>query len=873
MRGIRIRFVVGGLALAAIAVAPVALAFGVEPGGGGSSSVRSRVAPVALEAYPASIALTDARDRAQLAITARGANGELWDVSDVARYETEPAGLIAVSARGVATPIRDGSGTIKATWGEGSEAVSVTLPFESRASGAPRAAGYRHEVSAVLSKAGCNMGACHGNFNGKGGFRLSLRGQDPEYDHAAMTREASGRRIDLADPDRALLLRKPTGQTDHEGGVRLTAGGPEYRVLRDWMASGARDDVGEAAALSELTVYPSERYVAAPGSSQQLVAIARFADGTTRDVTRFAAFDVDDPTKSEVDADGRVTRTGPGEVVVAARYLGGRALSRLAFLADRPNYRWEGPAEARGPIDAAVFAKLRALRMNPSPFVDDATFLRRAHLDAIGRLPTPEETRAFLADEDPGKRERLVDALLARPEFADHWALKWADLLRNEEKTMGEKGVRVFQRWLRDKIDADAPLTELASELVSGVGSTWSNPGAAFHRTNRDPETAAETVAQVFLGVRLQCARCHNHPFDVWTQEDYYGLAGHFANVKRKEIDNQRRDGLDKHEITGDVLIYLEGRPGMPHPRTGRRLPPKPPGGPALEVAADRAGAGAGGGGSGASDATDALGPLADWLASDNRMFARNMANRIWFHLTGRGVVDPVDDFRDSNPPSNPALLDALTEAFVADGSRLKPLARRIMTSDVYRLDARPNETNAEDEANFARASARPLAAEALLDALSDATGAPTVWKGGAPEGTRAVQLPGVARDSDFLRAFGKPERLLTCECERSEAVTLAQAFQMISGDTARELIERPDNRIGRLLASGASDPEILEELTLAALCRYPTDEESAVLLGHVARKTAESSGDGGPDPGARRRAWEDAAWALVNSKGFLFRN
>jgi hypothetical protein len=355
--------------------------------------------------------------------------------------------------------------------------------------------------------------------------------------------------------------------------------------------------------------------------------------------------------------------------------------------------------------------------------------------------------------------------------------------------------------------------------------------------------TAAETVGQVFLGVRLQCARCHNHPFDDWTQDDYFGLAAFFANVRRKEVANVRKDNLDKHEINGDEIIYLSGRPELAQPRSGVMMAPKPPRGPEADLHGD----------------TDARVALAGWLTRDNRQFARNMANRVWFHLTGRGVVDPVDDFRDSNPPSNPALLDALTDALVADGYRLRPLVERIMTSETYRLGPEPNETNAGDEANFARATVRLIPAEVLLDALGQALGKPDRFPN-VPRDLRATQLAGARMGGTFLKAFGKPDRLLTCECERSESTTLSQAFQLINGEAVRRMLEADNNRVGQLIASGASDDAILDELTLAALSRRPTASERTGFLGHV-RKA--------PD---RRKAWEDVAWAIVNSKEFLFR-
>jgi hypothetical protein len=525
--------------------------------------------------------------------------------------------------------------------------------------------------------------------------------------------------------------------------------------------------------------------------------------------------------------------------------MNGRGTARLAFLPARPDFVWRG-SPASGPFDQAVFAKLRALRINPSGLCTDSVFLRRAFLDSIGRLPEPGEARLFLADTDRAKRAKLADRLVERPEFADFWALKWADLLRNEEKTMGEKGAWVLERWLRDQIARDVPLDEMARRIVAGVGSTWKNPPASFYRTNRDPMTAAESVSQVFLGYRLQCARCHNHPFDVWTQDDYFGLAAFFSNISRKQINNVRRDRLDGHEINGDEVIYLAGHAELVQPRTGNTLRPKYPAGPALENSA--------------AECDNAIDHLATWLTRANRQFSRNLANRVWYHLLGRGIVDPVDDFRDSNPPSNPALLDAVTAYFEAHGSRLKPLVAEIIKSQVYQQSAAPEPFNSDDESNFSHAVVKLLPAEVLLDAWSDVLGVPERFSR-APASLRAAQLPGPVLGSAFLKSFGKPDRLLTCECERSEATTLAQAFQMINGETVSRKLESSSNRIAARLAARTSDSDLLGEIYLIAVCREPTSAERTALCAHIA---------GARD---RRIGWEDVVWALLNSKEFLLRH
>lgn len=796
----------------------------------------ARASDARIEAFPNELTLVGATARQQIVVTETAPDGSTRDRTHTARFAVEPTTLATVSPTGVVTPREDGVGHVLVQVGARHQRLSLRVDKRS----ATPPSSFRLDVSAVLSKAGCNMGACHGNLNGKGGFKLSLRGFDPDFDFASITRDAFARRIDLVRPEASLFVRKPLGTVPHEGGPRFAPGDPEAQLLDRWIAAGATDDRATSPRLLRLDVYPRERINAAPDLTQQLAVTAEFSDGTRRDVTRLAAFDVSDPTRASVSIDGHVRAAGPTETVVAIRYLAGRAVCRLAFLADRPDFAWHA-RKSRNVVDEHVFKKLHELKILPSEPTVDAVFLRRASLDALGRLPTVAEARGFAADPDPDKRDRLVDQLLDRPEFADFWALKWADLLRNEEKTMGEKGVWVFQRWLRDQIAADVPLDEFAGRLITAQGSTWGNPPSSFYRTNRDPKAAAEAFAQVFLGVRIQCARCHNHPFDNWTQDDYYGLAATFSNIQRKQIANQRKDKFDTHEITGDEVIYLEGAPVMDNPRTGLPILPRAPRGPAL--------------------GPEARDDLARWLTRTDRQFARNMANRVWFHLLGRGVVDPVDDFRESNPPSNPALLEALTDALVQNGYRLRPLVALIMKSDVYQLSSEPNETNAADEANFARASVRLLPAEVLLDAIGQALGKPGVSLDNAPRGLGATQVPGTRMGGTFLKIFGKPDRLLTCECERSESTTLAQAFQLINGGTVRDRLEAENNRIGRLIGSGTNDGAILDELTLAALSRPPSASERSGFLEHVRKATD------------RRKAWEDVAWAIVNSKEFLLRH
>jgi hypothetical protein len=710
---------------------------------------------------------------------------------------------------------------------------------------------FRNDVMAVLSRAGCNSGPCHGNLNGKGGLKLSLRGQDPEFDFAVLTRDALGRRIDRQQPESSLLLTKPTSVVPHEGGQRFQRESPEYAALLEWIRAGAPADSPTTPRLTALQVAPRQQILFQPADRVQLRVTAAFSDGSTRDVTRLAVLEPSNLVV-RITPGGEVIAQKLGETAILVRYLDKQAVVQLAFRPARADFAWHDVPENNF-IDHHVFGRLRQLRIQPSELSSDEVFVRRVYLDTLGILPTVEETRHFLSDKDPDKRVHLIDRLLERPEFADFWALKWCDLLRNEEKVLDRHGVRVFHAWLRRAIVDRKPLNEMARELVAGQGSTYRNPPANYYRALRDTSNRVEATAQVFLGIRLQCAKCHNHPFDRWTQTDYHSLAAFFNRIDYRIVENNRQDRLDKHEFAGEQVVYQARSGEMVHPATGEVLPPRFLGAPtpALEPAADR------------------LRVLADWIARpDNPFFARAQANRVWFHLLGRGIVDPNDDFRESNPPINGPLLDALSRDFVEHRFDLRHLVRTILLSRTYQLSAVPNDGNRDDESNFSHALVRPLQAEQLYDAITGVVGVSPTFPG-FPAGTRAGQLPAVplgrrgrlvGEGPRFLAVFGKPARLLNCECERSEDTTLAQAFQLITGPTLNGLLGEPDNRLGRLLASGRPIPEVIDELYLAALCRRPHTEER-----RRASELVERARD-------RRAALEDVLWGLLNAKEFLLR-
>jgi hypothetical protein len=710
---------------------------------------------------------------------------------------------------------------------------------------------YRRDVAPILSRAGCNQGACHGNQSGKGGFKLSLRGEDPDHDFIALTRDGLGRRTDPLHPEQSLVLQKATGAMSHEGGRRFDPDSLEYHTLHDWIAAGRL--AGSTAAVTRLTVTPGVQVVVEPAESVKLRVEAAFADGTTRDVTRLAVLEPTSPSVVSVSADGTVRRAEFGETVIQVRYLTAQTAARLAFVPQRPDFRWPDPPE-RNVIDKHVFAKLRALRMRPAPLADDGVFLRRVYLDVLNILPTADESRAFLADTDPDKRAKLIDRLFARPEFADAWALVWSDLLRNEEKVLDAKGTRVFHDWIRDQFAAGVPLNEFARQVIAGRGSTYADPPANYYRALRDPYARSEATAQVFLGVRVQCARCHNHPFDRWTQNDYHEWAAFFSRVQYRVVGNDRTDKFDQHEFAGDQIVWMDRTSELTNPRTGKPTPPRLLGDDKpTQVGGD----------------ADRLQFLADWVADPgNPFFARAQVNRVWFHLFGRGLVEPNDDFRAANPPANPELLDALAADFVAHKFDLKHLVRLILNSQTYQLSAETDDTNRDDAVNFSHALIQPLRAEPLLDAFSRVLEAPVKFDG-FPLGLRAGELPdaqvgqrGVLPGAGprFLKAFGKPDRLLSCECERGDDTTLVQAFQLLTGGLLHQMLTRPDNRLGRLMKAGADDAAIVEELYLAALCRPPSEREKSAALALIAR-----SAD-------RRAGLEDVAWGVLNAKAFLLR-
>ena len=708
---------------------------------------------------------------------------------------------------------------------------------------------FEREVMAVLSQAGCNMGACHGNLNGKGGLKLSLRGEDAKFDLAVLTRKSTHRYVDRFSPDDSLLLQKASGRIAHGGGQRFAPDSQSYQILRDWIAAGAASSGKSLPKLTKLEVTPQTAFVKEDGPPVQIQAIAHFANGEQRNVTQLCTFELSN-LLAEVSTQGVVQRRGLGETTVLVRFLSQQHAVRMAFIPKREKFVWKAPAP-RTMVDEHVFNKLQKLTIQPADVCDDATFCRRVYLDLTGSLPTRVSAAEFIADTTPDKRERLVDALLTHPAFADFWALKWGDILRSEEKVLDPKGVDAFHGWIRDSIALGRRMDAFVRDLVATEGSTYAQPASNFYRVNREPTVRGETAARLFLGIRLQCAKCHSHPFDRWTMDDYYAWSALFARVDYKLVDNKRGDKLDLNEYNGEQIIVFKTNGEVTDPRSSVAVKPKFLGTP-FDPATN----------------TDRLSSLASWLTSpENPYFAKAQGNFVWYHLLGRGLVEPIDDVRSTNPAANPAALEFIAAEFVRQEFDLQSLVRLIANSQVYQLAAATNETNRDDNENFSRAYLRRLTAEQLVDAQALVLGNQPTFSC-YRKGTRAVQLRGVQRGNDpqadgdrLLRSFGKNQRLLACECERSNDTTLKQAFVMLSSDTLENRLQSKESRPQQWADSSRTNAEIIQELYWTALGRPATSAEGS---------TAEAWLSAGSD---RASAVFDLTWAVLNSKEFLFRH
>jgi hypothetical protein len=803
--------------------------------------------PVAIVVQPATVQLTGPHSMQQLVVTGRYSDGNVRDLTAVCDVTVETPGVIELEENLFVQPKKNGATALQIKAGGQSVRVPVTVTaFEK-----PQPVSFRNEMIAVLNVGGCNQGACHGTPSGKNGFKLSLRGYDPAADYVELTRDVFGRRTTRLGAESSMIYLKALGKIPHEGGQRFPPNCVPVQIMHRWLSEGLQDDPPSLPALKTVEVLPGGRLLNDPARTQQLSVQASFADGKTRNVTRLTVFTSSDTAVANVNSNGLVEFYQTGEVAILCRYLDELIPVRLTFLEPKDGFKWSNPP-ANNYVDKHIFAKLKMLSVQPSDICSDQEFVRRAYMDLCGILPSAPEVKTFLESKEKDKRGRLVDTLLERSEYADLWTLKWSDVFRSTRKTIELKGTYVFQKWLHSHIAKNTPLNEIIHDMITARGSTFANPAANYYRIARDPSNLAETTAQLFLGIRMQCAKCHNHPFERWTQDDYYSLAAFFARVK------QRRDPLepgDAQNKNGAEYIYVLRAGDVVQPRTGKTMPPRFMGDHEVpKISGD----------------TDRREVLANWLTSPkNPFFAKSLANRIWYHLNGRGIVDPVDDFRDSNPSANDELLDALAKDFIDHKFDVKYIIRTIMTSRTYQLSAQTNDFNKDDSKYFSHAVTKLHTAEQLFDALCYVTDVPERFPG-VPMGTRAVQLPDGEVNNPFLKTFGQPARELACECERESDSNLAQALQLINGPAVNDRLRNPNNRIGKLLAKKAPDREILNELFLVALSRPPADKDAQAMLEHVNndpmthRPRAEAE---------KRKAWEDVLWALINSKEFLFRH
>ncbi|MGE3808178.1 MAG: DUF1553 domain-containing protein, partial [Gemmataceae bacterium] len=764
-------------------------------------------------------------------VRGKGADGSFVDLTRAANSSVQ--GVVARLRDGCVEPLQEGKAevVIKAAGLEARLPVTVTAL-------APVPVSFTRDVMPILARAGCNAGTCHGAARGRNGFKLSLRGYDPHFDFEQIVQDIAGRRIDRKEPANSLVLLKPSQGVPHEGKLVLPEDSHLYRLFHQWIAEGCRSDVGSVQRVARLETLPLKPVLGNVGQQQQLIVIAHYPDGSSRDVTREAIYASSTESVCSVDASGLVKSLRKGESAILIRYEGLFAVNPVSVLTPNPGFVWPKPP-AFNYIDERVDSKLQMLKIAPSDLCSDEEFLRRVYLDLIGLPPIPDDVKAFLADrrESNIKRREAIDKLVERPEFVDFWTMRLADLMQVNRKYLGEKGVWAFRRWIYEQVKADRPWNETAYDLLTGVGPTADAPASAFYRIAREPGQAVENATHLFLGIRFNCNKCHDHPFERWTQGNYYALAAYFAQV-----------GIKKDARPDEEVVYDRRDGGeVTYPRTGGVAKPQFP---FEHVGFDP----------GKTPVRNRREALALWMtAPENPYFAKAMANRLWAYMVGRGIIEPVDDIRAGNPPSNPELLDALTADFIQHKMSLKHLLRTIAASRTYQLSIKPTPTNADDVENFARARPRRLTAEQLLDSIRVATGTENKFSG-FPLGTRAAQLPDPASGKlGFLEQFGRPVRESPCECERRNEMTMEQAMALVNGPIISTAIADPGGRVAQIMKDKPDNRRIVEELYLAVLCRLPTNEERArfeAVLGKADNKQQEA---------------QDLLWALMNTSAFLF--
>jgi len=709
-----------------------------------------------------------------------------------------------------------------------------------------RPLGFVNDVAPILTKASCNSGGCHAKAgNGQNGFRLSLLGFEPQEDYEHIVKEGHGRRVFPAAPEQSLLLLKASNTVPHGGGKRLDPSSEEYQRLARWIGEGMAYGKETDPKLVSIEVQPKRNVIKIKGE-QQLKVLAHYSDGHAADVTRMALYESNDKGMAEADDNGLVKILDvPGNVAVMVRYQGMVSVYIASVPLGAPVVQMP---PAKNFVDELVFSNLKQVGVPPSPVCDDATFLRRVSLDIAGHLPTMEESRAFLSSTDSDKRDRLIDSLLSSPDYADFFANKWTAILRNKRDDASDVTANfAFHSWVRDGLLANKPYDQMVRELLAATGTIADNPAVAWYKRVREPERQLEDVAQLFLGVRMQCAQCHHHPFERWSQKDYYSLGAFFSRVGRKPTATRGED----------VIFHKRGVAQLENKMSKLPVMPAVLGGPTLAIAPDE----------------DPRLKLADWMSDkDNPFFAKSLVNRYWKHFFKRGLIDPEDDIRETNPATNPELLDALAEHFVASGHDLKAVVRVITQSNTYQLSATPNAYNAVDHQNFSHYYPKRLQAEVLLDALDQLTGATTNFAD-LPPGTRAISLPDNSynRSSPFLKVFGRPEGASVCECERVQSPSLAQSLHLMNAADVKSKLSTPGGRADRLSKSNEPESQKVREIYLAAFSREPSAEELKVAETYIARSRVDAQGKSLDPARAKREAYEDLLWAIINTKEYLY--
>ena len=821
----------------------------------GSASQADEPDVVRLTVEPNRATLRGALERVQFTVTLVAKDGAERDVTREAEFELPDANVIQIDSTGLVRPIGDGAADVRVTYNQLEVVARLDVAAfgqqesaigqqDSAADASSRAhVSFQDHVIPVLSRSGCNSGACHAAQYGQGGFKLSLLGFAPEQDYPAIVREREQRRVSLVQPEDSLILRKATRSEPHGGGQRFSVGSYEYEVLRAWLRSGAASIAADEPDVVGLEVSPISRTYHV-GDTRQLRVVAVYGDGSRRDVTRRAMYDSLNEGVVKVDGGGYLLAQAGGQGPVMIRYRGQAKISMaIVPFADGVDLSSFQPANF---VDRLVMKRWRQLGLAPSEVCSDEVFVRRAFLDAIGTLPTPARVQAFLASEAEDKRERLVDELLgltgdpARDVYVNswsaYWTLKWGDLIRNNRNKLGDGGMWALFNWVRGSFRENKPFDQFVRELITAQGSVFENGPANYYKITTKPDELAEATAQNFLGVRLQCAKCHHHPFEVYSQADYYGLAAFFTRVGTKASS-------EFGALGGDTVVLVKSSGSIRHPRTRKTVRPTPLLGEPIDESKYR----------------DLRRALAEWLTSpDNKLFARNVVNRFWGYLMGTGLVEPVDDMRVTNPPSNPELLDALAREFVEQGFDLRRLMRVVMTSRVYQLSSRTTPDNVADTRFYTHYNVKRLPAEVLLDALDFATGTRQKFTG-IPAGTRAIELPDPNYASYFLDTMGRPKRVVTCECERTTQPNLAQVLHLANGDVLSGKLADKKGRVARLVAQHKDDAPIIDELYMSTFSRMPGDAERMSAIGVI---TAAPN---------RKEGVEDLLWALCNSREFLF--